>query len=201
MLPGILLISVVLTAVVWGVTRYTRTRTKLSLVAAVGVAALLTVGIGYLIVTMSTRFEEPNSIFFAQLALVPAFIFALAAVWQFLKAVSWFDGTVEKPLRAEESGARSIETPLIAEDRRPAAIGPEIADMSTRIVAYLIDAVIVGVITVVPYLIGNAAGLGVNALIAAAIVGSIASTVYFPVFWHLRGHRPSMRVRKIRVIH
>jgi oligopeptide/dipeptide ABC transporter ATP-binding protein len=197
----VLVISVVLTAMIQGVVRFTRSRTKLSFVLAVGLSLLLALAAGYLVITMSTRFTEPNSIFFAQLALVPPFVFAAAAVWQFAKAVGWFDGTVEKPLRAEESGARSIDTPLIAEARRPAAIGPEIAEMPTRIVAYLIDAVIVGVITAVPALVAYAAGLGTTALIVAALVGSIASTVYFPAFWHLRGQTPGMRVRKIRVIH
>jgi oligopeptide/dipeptide ABC transporter ATP-binding protein len=201
-LPVIALIALPLTAIMVGVTRYTRTRTKLSLAVAVGVGALIAVAVGYLIVTMSSRLTDANSIFFAQLGLVLPLVLAVAAVWQFVKAAPWFDGTVEKPLRPEEAGARPIAAPLISGGAASLAIaGPEIAAMGSRIGAYLVDAVIVAAVTAVPGVLASVAGLGGTAIVVAFLVGGVLSTVYFPSFWHLRGQTPGMRVTKVRVIH
>ncbi|HKF85135.1 MAG TPA: oligopeptide/dipeptide ABC transporter ATP-binding protein [Candidatus Limnocylindrales bacterium] len=201
-LPIVALIALPLTAIMVGVTRFTRARTKLALAVAVGVAVLIAVLVGYLIVTMSTRLTEPNSIFFAQLGLTAPFVLAIIAAWQFLKAASWFDGTVEKPLRAEESGARPIATPLISDGAATVAVaGPEIATMGSRIGAYVVDAILVIVVTAVPYVLATALGLGGNALLIALAVGSVLSTVYFPSFWHITGQTPGMRLAKVRVIH
>ena len=61
---------------------------------------------------MSRLLSEPNSIFFAQLILSVPFVVAVAASWQLGRGAMWFDGTKEKPLKAEESGARPINAPL-----------------------------------------------------------------------------------------
>ena len=64
---------------------------------------------------------------------------------------AWFDGTVEKPLRAEESGARPIATPLIAVESRSAEVaGVEVAEIRPRFLAYVVDVVVAAVLSAIP---------------------------------------------------
>jgi oligopeptide/dipeptide ABC transporter ATP-binding protein len=202
-LPIVALVALPLTAIVYGTVRFTRSRTKLSLALAVGVALLLAAATGYLIVTMSTRLTEPNSIFFAQLALVGPFFVALAAAWQFLKSASWFDGTKEKPLRAEDSGARPIETPLIVDAARSAeTVGVEVADLRPRFLAWVIDALLVAALSAIPVVVAWLVfGQGTTALVVAAGLAFIVGILYFPYFWQATGQTPGMRVAKVRVVH
>jgi oligopeptide/dipeptide ABC transporter ATP-binding protein len=139
-LVPVAVIAIPLTAVMVGTTRFTRTRTKLALFVAVAVGVLIAVAVGYLIVTMSARFTEPNSIFFAQLGLVAPLVLASAAVWQFTRAATWFDGTKERPLKPEESGARPISAPLtVAATATPtalaAAAAATVTSPASRVVA------------------------------------------------------------------
>ena len=67
----------------------------------------------YLIVTMQSRTSDANSIFFLQLLISPVLVFAVASAWHFARGRAWFNGERERPLRAEESGARPITAPLI----------------------------------------------------------------------------------------
>ena len=66
---------------------------------------------GFLIVTMGERMSDPNSTFFAQLFLVAPLVLSIAAAWHLTRSVRWFDGTRERQLRPEDSGARPITRP------------------------------------------------------------------------------------------
>ena len=73
-------------------------------------------------------------------------MFAIASAWHFLRGASWFNGERERPLRAEDSGARPITAPLIAGGPAESVhAGPDLAPYGTRLGAYLIDAAIVAV--------------------------------------------------------
>jgi len=131
-LPVVAAITIPLAAVLWGVVRFTRTRTKLAFALAFGAALVLSVAIGVLIVLMSRLLSEPNSIFFAQLILSLPFVVAVAAAWQLARGVFWFDGTKEHQLRPEESGARPISAPLtVAATATPTALAAAAADTVT----------------------------------------------------------------------
>jgi oligopeptide/dipeptide ABC transporter ATP-binding protein len=97
-----------------GTARLTRTRQKWALALVLGWGAVVIVVVGYLIVTMSTRQPDENATFFAQLLVSPVFVLALASTWHFVRGARWFTGEWEKPLKAEESGARPIAAPLVA---------------------------------------------------------------------------------------
>ncbi|MEO5966438.1 MAG: oligopeptide/dipeptide ABC transporter ATP-binding protein [Candidatus Limnocylindrales bacterium] len=125
-------VAIPLAAILIGVSRFTRTRTKVALALAIGVALLLALLIGYLIVTISAVIEEPNTIFFIQLGLSLPFVLAVVAAFQFSRAVSWFDGTVEHQLRPEDSGARPITAPLtVAAVSTPTALAAAAASTVT----------------------------------------------------------------------
>jgi oligopeptide/dipeptide ABC transporter ATP-binding protein len=111
-LPAVALVTIPLGLGLIGVVRLTRTRQwwALALVLLVGVA--LTLVTGYLIVTMTDRMPDPNSTFFAQMGVLPAFLLSMASVWHFWRGRRWFDGTHEKRLTAADSGARPITAPL-----------------------------------------------------------------------------------------
>ena len=100
--------------------RLTRTRQKWALALVVGWAAVIAVVMGVLIATMAGRFTDShgkvdaNATFFAQLLLTPIFGLAVASAWHFVRGARWFTGEWEKPLKAEESGARPISAPLVA---------------------------------------------------------------------------------------
>src|SRR3954451_15503548 len=97
------------------VVRLTRTRQVWALALVVGWGLVIAVAVGYLIVTMSTRFNPPdaNATFFSQLLLAPAFVLAAASIWHFVRGARWFNGEWEKPLKADEAGARPIAAPLV----------------------------------------------------------------------------------------
>src|SRR3954449_2399880 len=101
------------------VVRLTRTRQVWALALVVGWGLVIAVAVGYLIVTMSSRFNPPdaNATFFSQLLLTPAFVLAVASIWHFVRGARWFNGEWEKPLKADESGARPIAAPLVAAPR------------------------------------------------------------------------------------
>jgi oligopeptide/dipeptide ABC transporter ATP-binding protein len=109
---AVAVVTIPLAVILWGIVRYTRARTKLAFILAIGAAVLLSVALGFLIVVMSRLLSEPNSIFFAQLILSIPFVVSVAAVWQLARGAAWFDGTKERPLKPEESGARPISAPL-----------------------------------------------------------------------------------------
>jgi oligopeptide/dipeptide ABC transporter ATP-binding protein len=201
-LPAVAVITVPLALALWGVVRFTRTRTKLALVLAVGTAAVLGVVLGTLIVMMSRLLTEANSIFFAQLILSLPFVIAIGAVWQFAKSAAWFDGTVEKPLRAEESGARPIATPLIAVESRSAeTAGVEVADIRPRFLAYVVDVVVAALLSAIPVALVSLLLQGTTALIVGGLLSFLVVTLYFPYFWHTSGQTPGMRATKVRVVH
>jgi peptide/nickel transport system ATP-binding protein len=108
-------------ALIW-IVRLTRTRQRWSWALAFGAGAVMTVVTGYLIATMGDRIGDPNGTFFAQLALLPAFVFALVGSWHLARGIGWFNGERERPLRPEEVGARPISAPLMpaAETETPA---------------------------------------------------------------------------------
>jgi oligopeptide transport system ATP-binding protein len=99
--------------------RLTRTRQKWALALVVGWAAVIAVVMGILIATMAGRFTDDqgkvdaNATFFAQLLLTPIFVLAVASAWHFVRGARWFNGEWEKPLTAEDSGARPISAPLM----------------------------------------------------------------------------------------
>ncbi|HEY3336676.1 MAG TPA: oligopeptide/dipeptide ABC transporter ATP-binding protein [Candidatus Limnocylindrales bacterium] len=131
-LPALAAIAIPMAIILWAVVRFTRTRTKLAFLLAIGVALLLSLVLGYLIVTMSRLLTETNSIFFAQLMLSIPFVVAVAAVWQLARGFTWFDGTKEHQLRPEESGARPISAPLtVAATATPTALAAAAADTVT----------------------------------------------------------------------
>ena len=131
-LPMVAVVTVPLAIVLWAIVRYTRARTKLAFLLAFGAAVVLSLALGFLIVTMSRLLSEPNSIFFAQLILSVPFVVAASAAWQLGRGVAWFDGTKEKPLKAEESGARPINAPLtVAATATPTALAAAAADTVT----------------------------------------------------------------------
>jgi oligopeptide/dipeptide ABC transporter ATP-binding protein len=121
-LVAIVTIPIIIANVI--VVRLTRTRQVWAFALAFGLAAIIAVVTGYLIVSMSTRIKEPNAIFFTQLVLVLPFVLAALAAWNFFRGFRWFNGEHERPLRPDESGARSIHTPLMAEAGTPTADAP-----------------------------------------------------------------------------
>ncbi len=127
---------------------------------------------------------------------------ALAAAWQFLKAASWFDGTVEKPLRPEESGARPIATPLIADGSASVTkTGVEVADIRPRFLAYVVDVIVAALLSAIPVALASLLLQGTTALLVGGLLAFIVVTLYFPYFWHATGQTPGMRVTKVRVVH
>jgi oligopeptide/dipeptide ABC transporter ATP-binding protein len=114
------LVTLPLTGYLILVVRLTKTRQKWAFALAILTDAVLAIIFGYLIVTMETRFRDPNLVFFVQLALTPGLLFALSSAWHFTRGFSWFNGVREQRLRPEETGARPIATPLIASG--PAAV-------------------------------------------------------------------------------
>ena len=115
---------------------------------------------------MQSRSDDANAIFFLQLLLTPPLVFAIASVWHFARGRAWFNGERERPLRAEESGARPITAPLIggpaAGARQPAFVssGPALADYAPRAGAYLLDVVLSGALAAALVLVGIARKLG-----------------------------------------
>jgi oligopeptide/dipeptide ABC transporter ATP-binding protein len=203
------LITIPLVAILYGITRLTRNRQIWSWAIAVGAGLLLAAVFGYLIVTMQTRSSDANSIFFLQLLLTPALVFALASVWHFVRGRTWFNGEYERPLRAEESGARPITAPLIgsqaagATARQPTYVstGPALADYGPRLAAYLIDLLVIGVVTSIAAGIALAAGQGSLVLPVGLAVAALVSLGYFPYFWSHGGATPGMRPFHLQVIH
>src|SRR4051794_15957550 len=107
--------------------RVTRTRQVWALALVVAWGLVIAAAVLYLIVTMATRINPPdaNATFFAQLLLAPAFVLAASSVWHFVRGARWFNGEWEKPLKAEESGARPIAAPLVASE--PAVAAPALS--------------------------------------------------------------------------
>ncbi|MEI7744076.1 MAG: oligopeptide/dipeptide ABC transporter ATP-binding protein [Chloroflexota bacterium] len=142
---GLILVAVVVLPVVvitWGVVRLTKRRTTLSWLLAIAVAGVIMVVLGYLIVTMGSRMADPNATFFGQLMLLMPFVLALFSTWNFGRGRAWFDGTVERQLRPEESGARPIDAPLTSREAALpasalAASSVEIVPAATSMSAYV----------------------------------------------------------------
>ena len=206
LLPAVA-ITVPLVLGLYEVVRLTRSRQKWSLALAVGVDVLVAAAVTYLIVTAQTRSTDPNSIFFVQLLLSPLLVFSVASAWQFARSAAWFNGEHEKPLRAEDSGARPITAPLVAGG--PAATvmaGPALADYAPRLAAYIADLVIVAVLTALPIVIGygmnNTIGGGIGALAwsLGIIAGVLVNLGYFAYFWSHGGATIGMRRFHLQVV-
>ncbi len=207
------LITIPLVAILYGITRLTRNRQIWSWAIAVGAGLLLAIIFGYLIVTMQSRSDDANAIFFLQLLLTPPLVFAIASVWHFARGRAWFNGERERPLRAEESGARPIAAPLIggpaAGARQPAFVssGPALADYAPRAGAYLLDVVLSGALAAALVLVGIAAssaisgGLGSLLFYAGIAGGIIVNLGYFAYFWSHGGVTPGMRPVHLQVVH
>jgi len=125
-----------------GVVRLTRTRQRWALALVVGWGLVIAVAVGYLIVTMSSRFNPPdaNATFFSQLLLTPALVLAASSIWHFTRGARWFNGEWEKRLKAEESGARPIAAPLVAEQPAPNAPAPPVGGAEPSVAASVADA-------------------------------------------------------------
>jgi oligopeptide/dipeptide ABC transporter ATP-binding protein len=185
------------------VTGLTRTRQKWSFVLVVAVGALISVVVGALIVMMGAQMSDPNATFFAQLMLLPALLLAVGSVWHFSRSVRWFDGTRESVLKPEESGARPITAPLVAGG--PAVTvesGPDLAAYGARLGAYVVDAVIVGVVPAAVLVIGAnlGGGTGQAATIAGVVLAAVISLGYFPYFWTRNGQTPGMRMQHLQIV-
>jgi oligopeptide/dipeptide ABC transporter ATP-binding protein len=207
-LVPVALLTIPLAAVLIWVVRLTRTRQKWSLALALGVDVVIAVVLGYLIATMQNLIADPNGVFFAQLALVPAFGFAVASAWHFARGAAWFDGTRESPLRPEEAGARAIDAPLIggAVSGTSAFVsaGPALADLGPRFGAYVLDLVISAVGTLAPVVIASliAGGFKATPIVILGIALGVAINLgYFAFFWHRSGQTPGMRVSNLQVVH
>jgi oligopeptide/dipeptide ABC transporter ATP-binding protein len=111
-LPLVAAVVLPVVALLYVIVRLTRTRQMWSFALAFGVAVVIALLTGFLIVTMSTRITDPDLIFFAQAALAVPFVLSVAAAWQFARGVRWFNGEHERPLKPEESGARPIGASL-----------------------------------------------------------------------------------------
>ncbi len=111
-LPPTALIVVPLAVVIVAVVRLTATRQRWALALVLLTDGVLSIVLGYLMVTMGDRITDPNSVFFAQLGLLVPFVLAVFSGWHFTRAASWFDGTRERRLKPEETGARPIDAPL-----------------------------------------------------------------------------------------
>jgi oligopeptide/dipeptide ABC transporter ATP-binding protein len=206
------LVTVPLAAVLYGITRLTRNRQIWSWAIAVGAGLLLSVISIYLIVTMQSRTSDANAIFFLQLLISPVLVFAVASAWHFARGRAWFNGERERQLRPEESGARPITAPLIGGGPSAAATtfvstGPALAEYAPRLGAYLIDLVLVAILTAIPIVLGfglQAAlggGIGSLAAIAGIAVGILVNLGYFAYFWSHGGVTPGMRPVHLQVVH
>ena len=156
------LITVPLAAVLYGIVRVTRNRQRWAYLLAVGADIVLALVFGYLIVTMQQRISDPNAVFFGQLVLAPALGFAIASAWHFTRGAAWFNGERERPLKAEEAGARAIDAPLIGGPSAYVSAGPALAIRGPRTFAYLVDVVLSGVLSAVPVAIAVAISGGLR---------------------------------------
>ena len=203
-LPMVALIVVPIAVILTGVNRLTRTRQKWAFALAVAVSAVIAVVLGYLIATMGDRMSDANTTFFAQLGLLTPFVLAIAAVWHFTRGMHWFNGERERPLRADETGARPITAALVSGGPAVAVVaGPDLAGYGTRLAAYVIDALILGVMAGIPVAIGVGIGSGVGstAAVIGIVIGVVISVVYFPFSWARTGRTPGMRVTHLQVVH
>ena len=129
-------------------------------------------------------------------------VLAVASVWHFLRGRAWFNGERERPLRAEESGARPIAAPLIGGSapglarRRLRRLGPALAEYRPRFGAYLrrrssSSGILTAAVVVAGFALGSALGGGIgNLMRIAGIVGGVLITLgYFPYFWSHGGVR------------
>ncbi len=184
------------------IVRLTRTRQRWSLALAVAVDIAFAVVCIFLIVTMQFRSTDANTIFFIQMLITPALIFAVASAWHFLRGAAWFNGEREVPLRAEESGARPIAAPLIKGSKiEDTTFGPDLAAYSWRFGAYVFDAALIAIVGAIALAAGMALGSDTGTgLRIGLIVGGIVSVGYFPYFW-TRGQTPGMRLGRVRVVH
>jgi oligopeptide/dipeptide ABC transporter ATP-binding protein len=181
--------------------RATRTRQVWALALVVGWGVLLVVVIGYLIVTMSSRQPDPDAIFFAQLVLSFPLVLALASVWHFLRGARWFNGEWEKPLKAEESGARPIAAPLVAGGPDASAgFGPVLGGVGSRFGAYVVDAILIGIPTALVLAISLAVANGPLVILLGLAAAFVISVGYFPFFWTRSGQTPGMRLTHVRVV-
>jgi oligopeptide/dipeptide ABC transporter ATP-binding protein len=119
--PILAAVAIPVEIICWGAVRATRTRTKWSLALVILVGLATVVATGYLIFMLPNLLGDPNAIFFTQLVLVFPLVAGSFAVYNFVRGAAWFDGTKERPLKADESGARPITAPLMATSAEIAA--------------------------------------------------------------------------------
>ena len=197
-------ITVPLGVALFWITGLTRTRQKWAWALATGAGLLIAIVLGYLIVTMGDRMGDPNATFFAQLGLLMPFLMGLGSAWHFTRSIRWFDGTRESVLKPEESGARPITAPLVSGgDSAAVEAGPDLAEYGPRLGAYIVDALILGVVAGIPVSLGLMIGSGIDsaATIIGIALGVLITLVYFPLFWTRTGRTPGMRVFSLQVIH
>ena len=194
-------ITIPIGAICIGTVRVTRTRQVWALALVVGWGLVIALATGYLIVTMSSRQPDPDSTFFAQLALTPVLVLASASIWHFLRGARWFNGEWEKPLKADESGARSISSPLVAGGpEEPIMSGPALGSVGRRFGAYVVDAILIGIPTSVIVAIAFAFATGPILLAVGLAAAFVVSVGYFPFFWTRTGQTPGMRLTRVRIV-
>ncbi|MGZ3585823.1 MAG: RDD family protein [Candidatus Limnocylindrales bacterium] len=118
------------------------------------------------------------------------------------------------PAPGPSAGPPPSQTPTQPWAQPPEAPGPapglRFGPPGPRLVAYIIDVLIVGAITVLIWIVlgifiglaavGGSAG-GVAALVLLGLVASfIVSVAYFPFFWLRWGSTPGMRMFNLRVV-
>jgi oligopeptide/dipeptide ABC transporter ATP-binding protein len=200
-LPVALAVTVPIGIICIATVRLTRTRQVWALALVVGWGLVIAIASGYLIATMASRQPDANATFFAQLALLPLFVLAVASMWHFIRGARWFNGEHERPLRAEESGARAIDAPLVAGGpAEPVASGPALAGYGSRFVAYLVDAVLVGIPTALIVVVALAVARGPLVVALGLIGAAVISVGYFPFFWTRTGQTPGMRLTHLKVV-
>ena len=116
----------------------------------------------------------------------------------------WFNGERERPLKAEEAGARAIDAPLIGGPSAYVSAGPALANMGPRTFAYLVDLILSGVLSAVPVAIAVAISGGLRVspiLILGVALGTVINLGYFAFFWHRGGQTPGMLLTHLKVVH
>jgi oligopeptide/dipeptide ABC transporter ATP-binding protein len=113
-LPQVAAVTIPVSIVIVAVVRLMRTRQRWAFVLAIGTALVLLVATGYLIAILGDLIGDPNTTFFAQIGVLIPFLLAVAAAWHLARGIRWFNGEHERPLRAEESGARPITASITA---------------------------------------------------------------------------------------
>ena len=175
---------------------------------------LLALVAGYLIVTMQSRSTDANSIFFLQLLLTPALVFAVASAWHFARGPDLVQRRARAPAagrgigRPADHGAADRRLGPGRPTRRSSARARRSPSTRPRFGAYLIDLVAVGD----PHARSRSSlGIGLRrpsaaasarcSLIAGVAGGILVNLGYFAYFWSHGGVTPGMRPVHLQVVH